>query len=134
VPSAVATELGAPPSSFIPMDVSEYTFIEVRDPSDRGKVDALLTRLDRGEAEAIVLAQEVGAGALLIDEPAARNVATEYGLDVIGTLGVLLAAKQNGLIEAVGPQVERLRTELRFFVTEELVEYVIGLAGETENS
>lgn len=134
VPTAVATELRLPPSSFNPVDVSAYPFVEVRQPIDIGEVRKMLVFLDRGEAEAIVLAEEVGAGAVVVDELAARTVATERGLHVIGTLGVLLAAKQHGLVHAVGPLIQRLRTELRFFVTSDLVEYVLGLAGETDES
>lgn len=134
VPFAVATELRSPPSSFIPVDVIAYPFVEVQEPIDSAGVHALLGRIDRGEAEAIVLAEEVGADALVVDELAARTVATERGLNVIGTLGVLLAAKQNGLLDEIGPLIKRLRTELRFFVTSDLVKYVLELAGETDNS
>jgi uncharacterized protein len=55
----------------------------------------LAARLDPGEAAAIPLAERLGA-ALLVDDGAARIVARERGLHIVGTLGVLLSAKQRG--------------------------------------
>src|SRR5688572_18657505 len=44
--------------------------------------------LDPGETEAIALAKEVGAYAVLLDEGDARRVAKDQGLNVAGTLGI----------------------------------------------
>ena len=63
-------------------------------PSDQAQVDLLLQQLDRGEAEAIALALESKADALLIDELDGRAIARKHGLSVLGTLGILLLAKQ----------------------------------------
>lgn len=64
--------------------------------------------LDPGECAAIGRALQIGAG-LLADDLAARQCAAELGLDVIGTLGVLVLAKRAGHLPAIGPLVERLR-------------------------
>ncbi len=69
----------------------------------------LLSDLDRGEAEVIALAQEMEAGLVIIDERLARSHAKRLGLSLTGTLGVLLKAKQLGLVEAVSPLVDQLR-------------------------
>ncbi len=53
--------------------------------------------LGAGEAEAISLAVATNARAILLDEQLARNVARKKGLPVVGTLGVLVAAKQSGI-------------------------------------
>jgi uncharacterized protein len=55
------------------------------------------TNLDLGECAAILLAEELGADRLIIDERAARQVAKSRQLPVIGTVGVLLLAKQRDL-------------------------------------
>ena len=64
--------------------------------------------LDLGERAAIARALEIGA-AFLADDRAARQCATELGLVVIGTLGVLVQAKRTGHVAAVGPLIDSLR-------------------------
>ena len=59
------------------------------------------TTLDTGEAEAITLAREQAARFLLIDELKGRRVARRLGVPVVGTGGVLLAAKKRGLIAEI---------------------------------
>jgi len=58
-----------------------------------------LPRLDRGETEAILVASELSADWLLIDEAAGRDEAGRRGIKTIGTLGVLRAAHQSGLLD-----------------------------------
>ncbi len=87
--------------------------------------------LDRGEAEAIVLACEIAADAILIDEADGRKIARQqFGLQVTGTLGILLAAKERGLISAIRPLVDQLRDSLGFFVSESLYQEILRLASE----
>ncbi len=96
VPPAVLRELQ---HSGTPADVREWVenppaWLEVRCPS---AVDPSLN-LGPGEAEAISLAKELHADAVLIDERKGTRVAQRMGLTVTGTLGVLVAASQKGLI------------------------------------
>jgi len=64
--------------------------------------------VDAGELEAICLAQEIRADAILMDDRAGRNTAIHCGLAVVGTIGLLEQAAARGLIES--PQtMERLR-------------------------
>jgi predicted nucleic acid-binding protein len=89
---------------------------------------ALSARLDPGEAAAIPLALELGA-VLLVDDGEARMVATEFGLSVIGSLGVLLAAKRAGYLGELGPVLDRMVT-LGMFVGPALRARILVLAGE----
>ena len=74
-------------------------------------IQALQSQLDPGEAEAIALAIELGTrGPVLLDDRKARRVASSIGLIVLGSAGVLLAAKQVGLIRSVRPVLDNLRT------------------------
>jgi len=91
---------------------------------------SLLGSLDAGEAAAIPLAERLGA-TLLADDASARAVALGRGLVVVGTLGVLLRAKQRGLVTAVSPTLDHMRS-LGMFVSEPLRKKVLELAGESE--
>lgn len=108
-------------------EVASADWLEV---IDRVADPDLLDALDAGEAAAIPLAQELGA-VLLVDDGAARAVASERGIAVVGSLGVLLAAKRRGHLEAVEPVLDRM-VLLGMFVAPALRAHVLALAGEVE--
>ena len=64
-------------------------------------VKALYGRLHFGELEVIVGAKELGIDFAIIDEHAARKMASEFLIDTIGVLGILSLAKTKGLINLV---------------------------------
>ena len=103
-------------------------WIEVEPPSNRMLVDALKLMVDEGEAEAIALAMEKG-WQLIVDDRKARAWAKRLGTRVIGTAGILVRAKQEGLIPAVKPLIEALQ-QANFSLSPELVAEVLRLAGE----
>lgn len=78
-------------------EVADSRWIHLRTVHNRQAVDALSLNLDRGEAEAIICAQELGA-LLLIDDRDGRNAASELGIPITGTIGILLMAAEDGLI------------------------------------
>ena len=61
--------------------------------------DAELSRLHAGEREAILLAEHLNAELVVLDEKAARRTAASRGLRVTGTLGILKAAAERGLVD-----------------------------------
>ncbi len=61
--------------------------------------DNSLADLDPGERSAILLAEQLKADVVLLDESAARTLASQRGLKVAGTLGVLRDAAQAGLLK-----------------------------------
>ena len=130
VPPAVVRELLDPPDRFVSLVIADYSFLEACSPADTGLVGRLRQTLDLGEAEAIALACEVRAEALLIDEAAGRGVARQMGLLPLGTVGLLLRAKERGLCGDIGPLLDRLRSELRFFISDSLFAKAVCWAGE----
>ena len=89
----------------------------------------LLSTLDQGEAEAILLAQELRANWLLLDEIKARTVARRLSLRVIGVAGVLVLAKQQQLIPAVKPLLDSLLLH-NFRISQQVYQSAVAAAGE----
>lgn len=130
VPQAVAKELLHPPARFPSVDVRSLPGITVRQPGNEERVRELQAELDEGEAEAIALAEELRADAVLIDEAAGRNVASQLGLPVLGTLGILLRAKQRGMVREVRPLLDKLQQQLQFYISPNLRDDILRLAEE----
>lgn len=95
-------------------------------------VQLLTEALDAGESEALILAKELAADRVLIDERAATRRARSIGLQAIGTLGVLLLAKRQGLISALRPLLNDLRTA-GFHMSDLLYQQVLASAGEAKD-
>jgi len=95
------------------------------------RIDPLLvTSLDEGEAAVIALARELKADFTLIDERKARKIArTVYGLNVIGSAGILVEAKKRGLIENVGSALQDMRDN-GYWMGVSIVEAALKMAGE----
>jgi predicted nucleic acid-binding protein len=71
--------------------------------------------IDAGEASAIALALEIPGATIIIDDRAARNYAKRLGLNVTGTLGVIVKAKLDGVVPSIEPYVSAIRqTDFRF--------------------
>ena len=85
--------------------------------------------LDAGEREALGLAIERRADLLVLDDLPARLLAEKLGIPVIGTVGVLLLAKQRGLLPVIRPALDALRG-VNFFLAEHLYLRLLILAGE----
>ena len=88
--------------------------------------------LDLGEKSTIAFAlSHTDPGLfLLIDENRGRAVAKQYGLNVIGSAGLLVAAKRSGLIDSVEP-ILRQWQKLGYFLKETLIARVLSEAGES---
>lgn len=87
--------------------------------------------IDPGEASAIALALETPNCILIVDEKTARNYAIRLGLEITGTLGVVVKAKLNGAVPSIKPIVEAVRQKgFRFSAAVEAEAY--RQAGEVE--
>ncbi|MBU7029918.1 MAG: DUF3368 domain-containing protein [Theionarchaea archaeon] len=74
-------------------------------------VMTLQTDLGKGESECIVLAKEINADFIVLDDKDARKIAEFLGLNVIGTLGILVMAHKKGVIQNVKSVIDRMREE-----------------------
>jgi len=88
------------------------------------------TRLGAGESEAMVLALEIHADGVLMDDGPARKAAAAMGLTSLGVLGLLVRAKRQGLVGAIAPLLDRLSREIDFRVSAALREQVLRSVGE----
>ncbi len=113
-------------------EVGEASWIRVVEIRDKHLKRALQFMLDGGEAEAIVLALEVNADLVLLDDREARLQAKRLGLRVTGTLGILLRAKKLGLIENLRKELDKLK-ETGFRISESLEEEILRAVGENQN-
>lgn len=109
--------------------IEKLDWIQVVAPVDQRMVLQLLDDLDLGESEAIVLAIEQNADYLMIDEYLGRKMARELKIKVVGVLGVLVLAKEKGLIGQVRPLIEKLQ-EIGFRLSKNLIESVLAQAKE----
>ncbi len=125
IPPAVEAEL-------LRFHTSLPGFLKAAAIRDAAAADALVARkLDRGEAEAIVLARECGADYLLIDEKRGRSAAIGLGVKVIGVLGMLLIAKKAGYIGSVAAMMDQLQFQAGFFISTRARLAILRAAGES---
>lgn len=134
IPYAVANEVAKiSPSCSQAAKVPILPWIEIKEVKLRQTVDSLLQqqKLDLGEAEAIILAIQLNADLLIIDEQLGRSVAKQQGLKITGLLGALLEAKSKGVILQVKPIIDDLIAQARFRVSADLYNKVLSLADES---
>jgi len=126
IPGAVDYEIMSEPARTL---VSAADWIKVMNITGMVQKSSFSSRLHSGEIEVILLAQETAADLLIIDDNAAKKTAKFLGFTVTGTMGVLLRAKREGLINEVKPLLEELIKD-GLFVSPAVQNYVLEQAGE----
>lgn len=106
-----------------------YRWLQIEKLKSGSMVAALQLVVDAGEAEAIALASAENC-LLITDDKQARSTAKRLGVKVIGTIGVLLRAKQHGIIPAIKPILDDLASN-NFYASKGLCEEALRLAGES---
>ena len=127
VPEAVYNEVTAsdkPESETL----REYLSEKIRSIDTAGFV-YLDASADIGETEAMLLYKQLNADKLLIDDRRGRKIARINGIHTIGSLGVLLAAKNGGLLSEVLPSLLKLNRS-SIFISQDVIQTVLDLAGE----
>ena len=75
---------------------------------------------------------ELGNLPTILDDKKARRIAKQLGLQVIGTLGVLLQAKRMSAIAEISSYLNELRYA-GYYMTDELYLETLRLAGESQH-
>lgn len=120
-PPAVEQEFGAKPP-----------WLQIVVPANKALVTSLQMMVDAGEAEAITLALEMDVR-IILDDRKAREVAMRLGIQVTGTLGLLLKAKEAGIISQIKPILTDLESN-HFHIAPRLMLEALRLAREATDA
>ena len=129
IPQEVFNEIEAGKHKKYYLNLLTFDWIKIEQIQDRKSISYFLD-LDKGEAEAIVLATESEADLILLDESLGRFHAKHAGLRVTGTIGILVKAKKQGLISELKPLILELKDK-GVWLSESLIERILELANET---
>jgi uncharacterized protein len=129
IPQEVFNEIEAGKHKKYYLNLLTFEWIKIEQIQDRKSI-AYFLDLDKGEAEAIVLATESEADLILLDESLGRFHAKHAGLRVTGTIGILVKAKKQGLISELKPLILELKDK-GVWLGESLIERILELANET---
>lgn len=128
IPTAVYNEIEAGRNKGYYKDLSKIDWICIIDVHDKQAVKYFLD-LDAGEAETIILATELNADLTLIDEKPGRFHAKHADLKISGTIGILIKAKTEGLIDELKPCLDEL-TNKEVWISKKLKHEILKKAGE----
>ena len=111
-------------------EVAKTPWLTVCNVTDKALVSLLRLELDEGEAEAISLFLQQPVQAILLDEKTARKVARRLNLPILGTVGILIWAKQTGLIPNLKEQLDNLQTVGKFRLSQLVYQDALKIVGE----
>jgi predicted nucleic acid-binding protein len=130
IPNAVYNELSAKPDSICKIEVdNSKDWIRVEEIKNQMAKSMYKTQLHEGEVEVMILAQEVNADLVIIDDANAKKHAKYLKLPVTGTLGVLIKAKQNGYVDKLKPMLQMM-IENGIYISQDLVKLCLKQVGE----
>jgi predicted nucleic acid-binding protein len=129
IPESVAKEVEQGKGKRFYADLSQLDWIKIQSIKETALFQYLLNDLDEGEAAVITLAQELNAQLLIIDERLGRRHAQLKGFVCIGTLGLLLKAKEKGFIPSIKPLLAKMQTN-GIWLEATLIEQILTKANE----
>ncbi len=104
-------------------------WIEIRQVKDENYVKILNTFIDLGESGSIALSFEFGNSLVILDDLKARQVAKNLNLKFTGLLGVILRAKQKGIVTSVKEVINKLKS-VNFRISQAMENEILRLADE----
>lgn len=129
IPEAVFNEVTAKDDSARAMLLKNNDWIKVKSIKNTAEKIMFRARLHDGEVEVMILARELDADLVVIDDYAARKTAEYIGLNLTGTIGTLIKAKQNGYIDGVMPIVQ-IMEQNGIYYSDQLKNQISRLTGE----
>jgi hypothetical protein len=117
IPTAVLHELRG-------LNIDELSFSPL-DVQNRFMIRGFLGQMHLGEVEVIVGAIEFKAGYVVLDDNAGRKTASQLGLEVTGTLGILQRAAKLGLISNLEHEILKLK-QSGMYLTDALVQKILS--------
>lgn len=128
IPNAVFQEIETGREKQYYQDLSLLSWIDIMEIKDSASKTSF-DELDDGEAEVLILAKEQKADLVLMDEIMGRKFARQLDFNLTGTIGVLLKAKENGIISSVTELLSEL-TEKGTWLNPKLISRVKKLSDE----
>ena len=128
IPQGVYQEIEEGKNKKFYTDLSLIDWIEIKSIADKEPLK-YISDLDKGEAEVIVLANEINADLVIIDEKAGREYAEHFGIKLTGTIGVLLKAKELGIINKIEPLLTKMK-ENGIWISQKFINKVLEIANE----
>ena len=105
-------------------------WIEINAPTDKYRQKILELQIDKGEASAIALALEIPDSIIILDDQKARKIAGKLGIEITGTIGVIIKAKLRGIIPSIKPLLDKIR-QTDFCLSVEIERQALEEAGES---
>lgn len=98
-------------------------WIKLKNPEYTPQLKSLYSQLDKGEASAIALAVQEENATIIIDELKGRNIAIKLGIKTTGTIGILILAKEKGIVTELMKTIDML-VENGFRISRNLYEEI----------
>ena len=128
IPLAVFNEIENGHKKAYYKDLSKFNWIIIKKIENPDSMERFI-ELDDGEAEVLILANELNADLVLMDELIGRKYAKHFKFKLTGTIGILLKAKEKGLIKSVKDLLTEL-TEKGTWLSPKLVSMALKLSNE----
>lgn len=112
-------------------EIKKSSWIKIQRVKNIKKIALLNQKIHLGESEAIILAKEMKADLIVLDDNQARQIAIAEGLKVAGVLALLLEAKNQGWITSVKKTLNDLEAQ-GFFISKDLRKEILKKAEESK--
>jgi len=125
IPTQVYEEVASDPTLPGAIETLTADWMRILQIKNRALFDELRSEIDIGEAAVMVLAKEINADLVILDDKLARKKADLLGLEYIGTIGILILAKKKGLIKSLKEELTKLRNK-GFWISNKLLQKILS--------